>query len=558
MSIKSSSLLIQSGNEECRISFYLEAETIGIDYVNMTADYNVRLYAKSNSEARHTVTTIASSRIEMLGRRYLLPTSFEVGYGETDVLSWSVYGVSAEKYPSGLPYTMHICPSCEAFLLGGLFQKNGSVGSGKIYTAPEVSVKAESFRLGEAMLFGGLFLKAGYDVTARVFIAGNEVASKVILPEDTSFPTEISWITPYKNERRVDAEVLFSASYLGKPLPSNLLLTVPLYLGEGDALPKVTVRRRFLSDNPRVASLDVAVKNKSSLVIEVEATGCFGADVVSCSIGFDGQKKEGSIYTSGVLTEAGVKGYSVNVTDSRGSVYTESGEIAVMDYAPPVFTAEARRTDSVGNESLKGRFVTFGATLDQSYPFDGINEYSFVYELRRAGNDLLIDRQDFANGSINIVDLGLDISSAYEFTVICSDSFGGVASRTYLLECERVELNIAKNRIGVGKYASEDQLLDCAWRIRCGGDIEFTNESGMLVSLREALRSYSGGECSLGGIYDVTTEAQLSSVLSPKADGVGISIVFVSAPSLSLGVGGYVILTYKNEYVSGYKVISTL
>ena len=183
---------------------------------------------------------------------------------------------------------------------------------------------------------------------------------------------------------------------------------------------------------------------------------------------------------------------------------------------------------------------------------------SFVYELRRAGNDLLIDRQDFAKGSINIVDLALDISSAYEFTVICNDSFGGSASRTYLLECERVELNIAKNRIGVGKYASEDQLLDCAWRIRCGGDIEFTSESGMLVSLREALRSYSGGECSLGGIYDVTTEAQLSSVLSPKADGVGISIVFVSAPSLSLGVGGYVILTYKNEYVSGYKVISTL
>ena len=152
----------------------------------------------------------------------------------------------------------------------------------------------------------------------------------------------------------------------------------------------------------------------------------------------------------------------------------------------------------------------------------------------------------------------MDISSAYEFTVICSDSFGGVASRTYLLECERVELNIAKNRVGVGKYASEDHLFDCAWRIRSGGDIELTNESGELVSLRQALASFSGGAVSLGDICDVTTEAQLSAALTPKADGVGISIVFVSAPSLSLSAGGYVILTYKNEYVSGYKVLSAL
>jgi hypothetical protein len=94
-------------------------------------------------------------------------------------------------------------------------------------------------------------------------------------------------------------------------------------------------------------------------------------------------------------------------------------------------------------------------------------------------------------GSATYADILLN-GTTYEAVVVCKDSFGGVTERVYPVECERVELNIAKNKIGIGKYAEIDDLIDCAWPIRVDGDITFTDEQGNEISLRAIYKLLTG------------------------------------------------------------------
>ena len=163
-----------------------------------------------------------------------------------------------------------------------------------------------------------------------------------------------------------------------------------------------------------------------------------------------------------------------------------------------------------------------------------------------ASEKTLIDQ-----GSSLPLALGLSPTSSYDVYFTCEDSLGQVSEIKVTLDCERIELNIAKNKIGIGKYAEKEYLLDCAWDIRSGGDVFFTDSVGNELSLREALSGGSVSDTVKFKVVSISSKTGLNSALAQESEGVRIVVAYIASSGLGYGVGWHVFLTYKNSLTSG-------
>ena len=141
---------------------------------------------------------------------------------------------------------------------------------------------------------------------------------------------------------------------------------------------------------------------------------------------------------------------------------------------------------------------------------------------------------------LNILD---DISSSYDVYLYCEDSVGGSVGKKYVLECDRVEMNISAGKVGIGKLAVTPGLLDCAWPIKSGGDITFTLPDGEEKSLSGIFGDgYSAVKCK--GVT-VSDPQGLTELLSPQDDGVAIVVADIATAGLSYGQGRHLLIVAK-------------
>lgn len=539
---------IVSFGEENELKFYIEAETVSFDYAAGTRDMIIRLY---RSAAYDLGRFTGTGTIEIFGKKFSLSTSFRPSEEMEVMRLCIVNGVSGTEYKMSayadikFAYVNNTIQSC-------VFNQKVAVYLGEMCYTPSVQITADRLALGQDISFTGAMLGEGYEINAVLSSQNGELASADISMESPSIGTLVEWISPYKASREFAARLNVSASYKGVPLPNVKEIDLVLYLSENDGRPYVSSRVRFFSDNELVSRLGVAVKNYSSFKVEVmEMSAYYNAYIADCTITYLGVNYSGDTLDGGVLTESGNHTYSVKVTDSRGIAYTETCSFEVKEYAPPRFSGSVIRCDSEGNESKTGQYISASVTLEKTYPFGGVNGYKAYFAYGRVGIDALSEKQELPTDADGyIVNLPLESTTAYEVWLYVEDDIGSIAAAKFLLDCERIELNIAKNKIGVGKYADIEYVLDCAWAIKSGGDITLTDSNGREVSLGSAL---GGGNLPISGrVYSASSEGEIQDALSCDGEGIWIALVNVLGSALSLGKGMHAFIKYNVASSVGY------
>ena len=543
---------IASFGEENELRFYIEAETVSFDYVAGTRDMVVRLCCYSDTDIGKLTGT---GTVEIFGNKFSLPLHFFVSGNERVIKACTVNGVNGTEYKTSayadvkFSYVNSKITSC-------VFNQKVAVYLGEMCDTPSVQITSDRLALGQDIVFTGAMLSEGYEIKAVLSSQKGELARADISVESPNIGTLVEWISSYNASREFAASITVSASYNGVPLPNVKEMAIVLYLSENDGRPYVSSRVRFFSDNEVVSTLGFAVKNYSSFKVEVmEMSAYYNAYIADCTITYLGVNYSGDTLDGGVLTESGTHTYRVKITDSRGYTYTETCSFEVKEYAPPIFSGSVIRCDSQGNESKTGQYISVSVTLEKTYAFGGVNGYKAYFAYGRVGVNALSEKQELPTDAAGyIVNLPLEGTTAYEVWLYVEDDIGSIASAKFLLDCERIELNIAKNKIGVGKYADKEYVLDCAWAIKSGGDITLTDSNGRAVSLGTAL---SGGNLPISArVYSTSSESEIQDALSCQGEGIWIALVNVLDSGLSLGKGMHAFIKYNVASSVGYVKIS--
>jgi hypothetical protein len=527
--------------EKGKASMYLTVKTYSFDYVGMSRELYIGLMLDVESDEVFTLEG-GFSPFSCLGVYTHLSGEKKV-YKENNVLVGFVKNAaSLNEFGNLVPLEFTFNHTCPTLGITAPQVFNVKLMLHPFYTAPVISMPTTAV-LGNDVILSGEFLDTGYDVTARVLINGNTVSEQAITSENKYIQTDVEWIRPFINDKSIDASVEFSALYRGVPLPDILTLPIKLTLSAEEGAPTVTAEHSFLSDASAVQELGLAVKGKSRALIKLsEATGRLGASVESASIVFEGVAHSGDTFESEQLDIARTYNYQVRALDSRGFIGVYNGSFTVEDYAPPKFTATVKRTDYWGNENKRGDCLYLEASIDSFYSFSGENTCSLYFTSRKAGETNGSETRFSAN-EINVFELGLDAGSTYEIKVICRDTFEGETSKVFILEKENVELNIAKNKVGIGKYAESERVFECAWPIRCEGDVSVVTPEGAVVSLLSLESAVS--------VCDIPDEQTFTQLTTPDAGKAKLILMYLQESFFGYSKGYHLFFVFNHRGSGG-------
>ncbi len=484
-------LLYAVGAGSYTLSFYLDVKTLSFDYVKRSRDCQIEVVAVSDYPSSVSLTG-SGSYLSVLGAKLSLPSSLTLSAGQKVIKTFTASNISEAQYGGSADYELYLTYTGGVFGLESPVKKNASVTFPKIYDSPEAVLIKSALILGEDLILNGTFLNVGYDVTARVMVEGEQVYEGAVTKAGERISTRRDWITPYPTKNELSASVILSASHGGASLPSTLTLPFTLTLGVSDGQPTIASTVKAVSENESLSELGIAVKNKSRFSAEVESViPKYGAYITDVYIVFSGRRVNAYSYTSDILTEAGSYSYWIRATDSRGYSTTKSGTFEVLEYTPPIVVASVKRVNQNGDEDVSGQNLCINASVEGEYDFEGSNTYSLYYQIARVGEESLPAKTEFEAGKDVIIDASLDGESSYNVYITCIDSLGSKVVRKFTVDSRRIELNIAKNKIGVGKYAEKDGVFDSAWPIRSEGDIIFADAGGNEISLRSMLAAIS-------------------------------------------------------------------
>ena len=533
--------------ESPSLTFYIEATNLSFDYAAQTKTVRIRVIAQSEADQIVTLSASGACGLSVFGTRYSLPSSIKFAKGKNVFLNKTISEVSDITYPSAAIAELVLTYNSDVYgdLIG---QSKTTFTFPRMYYTPELKTDKTRYALGSSIILSGDMLSEGYTFSVSVSpVGGDPLLFVTVGSDNVSVPTYHEWIADHANNSEFDAVVRIEGG-----MPNVQEIPVTLYLLPTDGAPEATVQADYVSSSPIADALPYGVKNRSSLTVKVTDIVCkYGASLESCLITYNGVDYSATEFNTGILTDTAERVCTVFIKDSRGLGITYYVTTDVREYAPPEFSAEVYRSDENGNASTLGGSVALLPTLTKSFPLDGNNTYRFLFSMHEASGKAVISETEIANGVRFIADNVIDPYVSYEVTVRCEDSIGSVTECKYLLEATRVEFNIAKNRIGIGKYAEKEYLLDSAWSIKSGGDIIFTDYDEREVSLADI---FSGGYTPvMWKSYSASSEAELSAALTAENDGLFIAVINVTLDGLSLSKGDHTVLKYRLGSTEGYK-----
>ena len=204
---------------------------------------------------------------------------------------------------------------------------------------------------------------------------------------------------------------------------------------------------------------------------ESKAEGQYGATIASIQIEHDGVRYDS---VTDVLTKVGWNHMSCIVTDSRGLERALALRVSVDEYFPPNMSGiSIYRCNAAGTADEEGTFLYFKA--DCSYAdCGGANVLTIKAGYKPVGQSLWTNDTDIVSGEASILGAGaLSTTTSYNARIIARDSLGNQASYMVVISTAEAALNLRNGGKGAafGKYAEEDDLLDCDWRFRARGGI---------------------------------------------------------------------------------------
>lgn len=499
-----------------RLSFYLSIETLSFDFDLMTRDCRVILYAESDAESALLVSQGALGSVTVLGKTVVLPQSVTVNDSENTIFcDFTVTDVSDEVYGSSAPCTVTLNYSSDVFSLeqGSTFH---SVDMGKMITQPTVTPQSVRSMLGTKLILSGEVFREGYSVGAAIEIDNATYYAHNLEQSGNGFFSREYWLNEAGPVNEFTSTVTISASYNGVALPSTYSFDVTYYLSPESGYPEADIVCGFQSDEAVIQELGICVKNHSRFTLRAQNISIFyGASLESCCVYVDGVKYDGAEIVSDLLTESGTHFYRAVITDTRGRSVTYTGEFSVLDYALPDFSATVKRTDAEGGESLSGSNISLRVEAGALYPLGGINTVSYTVLLSSSGAGFE-EVQTVLPDVDYLIDASLAQGVSYTLKLRAEDTLGACTEKLYTLDCERIELSIAKNKVGVGKKGENERAFECGWDIHAYGDVVL--KGGTDIGLRAFIDELRQ-RLPLSYVYsEITTQTELDQILEHYSD----------------------------------------
>ena len=277
----------------------------------------------------------------------------------------------------------------------------------------------------------------------------------------------------------------------------------------------------------------------SAAKITANASGKYGASIVSYAIsGSEGATGSASALTTAAFLTSGSHTYAVTVTDSRGMKATKNVSCNVIAVARPNIstfkverysTIQGDETTYVATDYGPNVWITLNATFDSA---GGYNKHSAYIDYGQVGGSKTRVNLTISNGKINlanarnIITATISPNSAYEFTLVCSDSANTATSYALIAE-GRCLMHLAGSGFGVGfgRFVDEatesNPMLACAWPAQFEEDVHVDGTLAL------------GENASTHGLYEQLAEiSDAHSVSIPNSTTTTIDTVPIEASGL--------------------------
>ena len=287
-------------------------------------------------------------------------------------------------------------------------------------------------------------------------------------------------------------------TYLSRTKKGSATVRLTLYPSD-DVAPTVSSGWVSVSrDNSLIPNVSAWVKGYSKAKITFDAgkvSTKYGATVRKFSILYNGVRTDAAngTATTGVLAEVNAAVYCT-VTDSRGNSVTEAVEIPVMDYAPPTITnVSVYRCDDALLAADEGVHIAARATAGYT-ALGGANSVTLTAAYKAAGAASYGQAAALQSGTAGMVTGDADISTmqSYMVRLTAMDKLGNSAAFEKSVPTKAVTFHLKNGGKGAafGKYAEEDDCLDCQWRAKFAQSVDIAE--GLSVggrTLEEAIKA---------------------------------------------------------------------
>ena len=281
-----------------------------------------------------------------------------------------------------------------------------------------------------------------------------------------------------------------SGTQIGSAYSKTFKVTVP-----SNVVPTVGT----ITLNPTdINGQNILVQGKNRLTVSV--SGCSagtGSSIKSYTFsgpGISNTTTSTSVISSGTISNTGTLTYTVKVTDNRGRTASKTATIVCYSWVPPTISLDAYRVSSNTStiEDDNGTYIRCAYNLTYS-SVNSTNDVTVrIYYKKNAASSWsvvtsLTNSKDISGSYILS---SMDVATTYAIYATVTDNYGGSvsSSKITVLSAERI-LNIRPNGTGIalGKMADTDNLLDCKWPIKTGGNYVATKPITLF-------NSSSGGE----------------------------------------------------------------
>lgn len=269
-------------------------------------------------------------------------------------------------------------------------------------------------------------------------------------------------------------------TYYGSTNKGTATVRLTLYPPEGAA---PTVTDGWISaerDNSLIPGINAWVVGYSKVKITFDPskiTGNYNATIAGFSVQYDGETTAAADNTATTKTLTGAAAtVRCMVTDSRGNTTTETVEVTALAYAPPTITeASVYRCDDALLPADEGLHVAARATAGCT-SLNGENTVTLTAAYKA------LDAADYGaevtlqSGVTGMVTGSADISTMQSYTVrlTATDKVGSSVTYIKTVPTKSVTFHLKAGGKGAafGKYAENDDYLDCQWKAKFAQSVE--------------------------------------------------------------------------------------
>ena len=355
----------------------------------------------------------------------------------------------------------------------GSYSGGGSSGGGSTEPSAGASIPTlskSSAKLGETVTIYTNRQNSRYTHTVTYSVGGS---SGTIA---TSVGANCTWTLPTSlidkvNTGGTSCTITVTTYYYGSSKGSSTVrLTV--YPPDGAAPTVASGWASVSRDNSLIPDVGAWVKGYSKAKITFDSskvTGNYNATISKFSILYDGERTDAvnGVATTKVLTDVSATVFCT-VTDSRGNSTTEAVVVPVLDYAPPTITnTTVYRCDDALLAADDGVHIAAKATAGCT-SLGGANSVTLKAAYKAADAASYGTEVTLQSGVAGMVTGSADISTmqSYMVRLTATDKLGNSTVYEKAVPTKSVTFHLKNGGKGAafGKYAENDDYLDCQWK----------------------------------------------------------------------------------------------